>query len=174
MKVSRDAEHQPQHAKIGGILVQCSYIGGEFLLVAGVGVNTTNAAPTTSLRRVCDQLNACRVVAGLDVLETMSCEKLLARILQAFERLYIDFRLHGWGQNLDDKYLNYWLHSGQIVTIESIREGPKGRIVGISHSSANLLVDELDKDGRPAGQRHELNPDGNSFDFFHGLLKTKE
>jgi biotin---protein ligase len=66
------------------------------------------------------------------------------------------------------------LCSGQIVTLESISGRPRTRIVGIDGTSANLLVEELGADDRPTGRRHELGPDGNSFDFFHGLIKPKE
>src|SRR5437016_3086561 len=37
------------YVKIGGILVNSSYSDGVYNLVVGVGVNATNAAPTTSL-----------------------------------------------------------------------------------------------------------------------------
>ncbi|TRX96157.1 hypothetical protein FHL15_002881 [Xylaria flabelliformis] len=169
---SRNAT-QPTMAKIGGILVQSSTFEKEYLLVVGVGLNTTNASPTTSLTRVIDTLNVSRVSSGLPMLEPLSPEKLLARILVAFERLYIDFRIHGWDGTLKNLYTKNWLHSDQIVTIESIDGAPRGRIIGVSSTTSNLLVQELGNDNRPTSQIHELGPDGNSFDFFHGLLKSK-
>ncbi|KAI1754619.1 class II aaRS and biotin synthetase [Xylaria castorea] len=164
---------QPTMAKIGGILVQSSTFEKEYLLVVGVGLNTTNASPTTSLTRVLDTLNVGRIGGNLPILEPLSPEKLLARILVVFERLYIDFRIHGWDQTLKELYTKNWLHSNQIVTIESIDGRPRGRIIGISSTTSNLLVQELGNDNQPTGQIHELGPDGNSFDFFHGLLKSK-
>ncbi|KAI0399913.1 biotin-protein ligase [Xylaria palmicola] len=169
---SRNAT-QPTMAKIGGILVQSSTFEKEYLLVVGVGLNATNASPTTSLTHVLDTLNVGRIGGNLPILEPLSPEKLLARILAVFERLYIDFRIHGWDQTLKDLYMEHWLHSDQIVTIESIDGTPRGRIIGISSTTSNLLVQELGNDNQPTGQIHELGPDGNSFDFFHGLLKFK-
>ncbi|KAI0196566.1 putative biotin apo-protein ligase [Xylaria flabelliformis] len=160
-------------AKIGGILVQSSTFEKEYLLVVGVGLNTTNASPTTSLTRVVDTLNVGRIRSGLPMLEPLSPEKLLARILVAFERLYIDFRIHGWDGTLKNLYTKHWLHSDQIVTIESIDGAPRGRIIGVSSTTSHLLVQELGNDNQPTSQIHELGPDGNSFDFFHGLLKSK-
>jgi len=63
--------------------------------------------------------------------------------------------------------------SGQIVTLESVSGTPSGQIVGISRDHAHLLVEELGENGQPSGPVHDLHPDGNSFDFFHGLLKSK-
>jgi len=57
--------------------------------------------------------------------------------------------------------------------MESIAGAPRGRVTGISSETGHLCVEELNKDGQSTGQVHELWPDGNSFDFFHGLLKTK-
>lgn len=172
VQVSRDVD-QPKRAKIGGILVECSYSGDEYFLVVGIGLNATNASPTTSLRHVSDDLNIGRISNHLALLEPLSSEKLLARILHTFERLYIDFRVNGWDKSLNDLYVKHWLHTGQLVTIESISGKPRGRIVGISHTSGNLCVEELGEDDQPKGCIHELGPDGNSFDFLHGLLKTK-
>lgn len=59
------------------------------------------------------------------------------------------------------------------MTVESVIGRPRGRIVGIDNTSANLVVEELSHDDHPTGYKYELGPDGNSFDFFHGLLKTK-
>lgn len=60
------------------------------------------------------------------------------------------------------------------MTVDSASGRPRGRIVGIDNTSADLLVEELGKDDHPTGHKYKLSPDGNSFDFFHGLLKKKE
>ncbi|KAI1735089.1 biotin-protein ligase [Xylaria scruposa] len=169
---SRNAT-RPTMVKIGGILVQYNTFEKEYLLAVGVGLNTTNSSPTTSLTHVLDTLNVDRTRRGLPMLEPLSLEKLLACILNVFERLYIEFRVHGWDRALKHFYLQNWLHSDQIVTIESIDGAPRGRIVGISSTTSYLLVQELGNNNQPTGQIHELGPDGNSFDFFHGLLKSR-
>ncbi|KAJ2980802.1 hypothetical protein NUW58_g6850 [Xylaria curta] len=49
----------------------------------------------------------------------------------------------------------------------------RGRIIGISSTASDLLVQELGNDNRLTDQAHGLGPDGNSIDFFHRLLKSK-
>ena len=65
------------YVKIGGILVNSSYSSGAYDLVVGIGLNTTNAAPTTSLNALLPPGQA-----------PFTLEKLLARILTKFETIY--------------------------------------------------------------------------------------
>jgi len=164
---------QPSLAKVGGILVQCSGDGKEYFLVVGIGLNIMNSAPTTSLKHVLNALNVYRTSQNLPLLEPLSLEKLLARILVTFERLYTDFCKYGWAMSLEELYLRHWIHSNQIVTLETLPLAPHVRIIGITRDFAHLRVEELDKDGQTTKRIHELHPNGNSFDFFHGLLKKK-
>jgi len=89
------------YVKVGGILVNSSYAGGDYTLVAGVGLNVANAAPTTSV-------NALAKKAGLPPFQT---ERLLARMLNCFERIYETFRRDGWGRELEGAYYRDWLHA---------------------------------------------------------------
>ena len=153
------------YTKIGGILVNSSYNGGDYTLVVGIGLNTSNVAPTTSLNAV---LNAMKGGASLP---PFSLEKLLARILTTFEHLYDKFCMSGFAGELERLYYSHWLHSGQIVTLEA-EGGVRARIEGITTDWGFLLAEEV-REGRGTGKMFALQTDSNSFDFFKGLLKRK-
>ena len=96
------------------------------------------------------------------------------------------------------EYLSLWLHSGQEVSVsaEAVRESGGGSgdkdgqhasgdkdegtamvVEGLSHTGA-LLARRVHDGGGKAGKqkgrvRYELMPDGNSFDFFRGLIMKK-
>ena len=59
------------------------------------------------------------------------------------------------------------LARGDQVQIDMPGDGTELEIIGIAASSGLLSVD------RATGQQYELLPDGNSLDFFQGLLKRK-
>ncbi|KAI5236877.1 biotin holocarboxylase synthetase [Aureobasidium subglaciale] len=149
------------YAKIGGILINSSYSGGDYTLICGIGINVTNTAPTTSLNALCSAAN----------LPPIQLEKLLASILVNFESLYLRF-CHGGFSPLLDQYYRNWLHSGQIVTLEQ-EGGVRARITGITGDWGLLVAEELGWEDRPTGRKWELQSDSNSFDFFKGLLKRK-
>ena len=125
----------------------------------GVGLNTTNAAPTTSL-------NALQPPAPFTV------EKLLARILTTFSTLYNGFLQTGFNRGLEELYYSHWLHSDQIVTLEA-EGGARARIKGITNDWGLLVAEELGWEDRPTGKKWQLQSDSNSFDFFKGLVKRK-
>ncbi|KAA8898950.1 biotin-protein ligase [Sphaerosporella brunnea] len=152
------------YVKIGGILVNSSYQDNQFHLVVGAGINTHNAAPTTSLSALGNALPNASSLAPLVQ------ERLLARVLVTFEELYLRFCRSGW-EPFEAAYYRHWLHSGQVVTLE-MEGGARGRVVGVSRDWGLLKVEEL-RDERPTGKVWSLMSDGNSFDFFRGLLKRK-
>ncbi|KAF3927882.1 hypothetical protein ABW20_dc0105273 [Dactylellina cionopaga] len=51
--------------------------------------------------------------------------------------------------------------------------GVKAQIRGISMDDGSLVVDEFDEHNNRTGKAFKLLPDGNSFDFFNGLLRQK-
>ncbi|KAI9828032.1 MAG: biotin holocarboxylase synthetase [Thelocarpon impressellum] len=153
---------QKIYVKIGGILVNSSYAGNEYLLVVGIGLNTTNPAPTTSLNALLPPR-----------LQPFTLEKLLARILTVFEGLYTRFTHAGFSRELEELYYAHWLHTDQIVTLESAPNCPRARITGITRDFGQLRVQELGWEDRPTGRSWELQSDGNSFDFFKGLVRRK-
>lgn len=155
-------EGKPSHVKIGGILVNSSYSGGDYTLVVGIGINVANAAPTTGLN----------VLASKAKLPPFQGEKLLARILTSLKGIYGQFCRSGWDRALESQYYKNWLHSDQIVTLEA-EGGVKARVKGITSDFGLLLAEELGWEDRPTGKVWQLQSDSNSFDFFKGLLKRK-
>ncbi|KAF2147818.1 class II aaRS and biotin synthetase [Myriangium duriaei CBS 260.36] len=168
------------YSKIGGILISTSYTPSTpaYSLVCGAGVNVANAAPTTSLNQL----------AAYYGLPPFQLEKLLASILAQFEVLYTRFCAQGW-EALRGRYESVWLHAGQVVTLDAdVQSGERYvsgagytqpercRVRGISGDWGLLVVEEVvGEEGRerPTGKTWELQADGNSFDFFKGLLKRK-
>lgn len=155
-------DERKKYVKIGGILVNSSYSGGDYTLVCGVGVNVSNSSPTTSLN----------MLAAKQGLPPFTLEKLLASILTNFETLYDRFCKSGFSKEFEEVYYKYWLHSEQIVTLEA-EGGQKARVKGITKDWGLLVAEELGWEDRPTGKRFELQSDSNSFDFFKGLLKRK-
>ncbi|KAI0386493.1 biotin-protein ligase [Hypomontagnella monticulosa] len=151
----------PSYVKIGGILSNCSYSSGSYQIVLGIGINTTNGRPTTSL----DALLPSH-------LAPFRIEKLTAGILVRLETLYKTFIRRGFTRDMEDAYYKHWLHGRQIVNLEA-QGGVKARIVGITRDWGMLRAEELGSDDRPTGKIWALQSDENSFDFFRGLVKRK-
>ncbi len=127
--------------------------------VVGIGLNTANKAPTTSLN-------------ALNPPYPFTLEKLLARILTTYSRFYNRFLKMGFDEYFEGLYYQHWLHSGQIVTLEA-EGGVKARIKGISREWGLLIAEELGWADTPSGKTWMLQSDSNSFDFFKGLVKRK-
>jgi biotin--protein ligase len=150
--------------KIGGILVNSSYSGSTFDVVTGIGLNLSNTLPTTSLNLLAS--------SQVPPLKAFTHEKLLASILAHFETLYSTFCQAGFTKDMEEEYYNNWLHTDQIVTLES-EGGVKARIKGITRDWGLLLAEELGWEDRPTGRVVQLQSDSNSFDFFRGLVRRK-
>ena len=158
-------DRNENYTKIGGILVNSHYNTKEYIAVCGIGLNTANAAPTTSLNQLIPSLKK-------QNLEPFTLEKLLARILTVFEDLYNTFLETGFDHKMEQDYYKHWLHMGQIVTLEA-ESGQRAQIQGITRDFGLLIAQELGWEDRPTGKRFELQSDANSFDFFKGLVKRK-
>jgi biotin--protein ligase len=158
---SKDPKEK-SYVKIGGILVNSSYSGGDYTLVVGIGLNVNNSAPSVSLSQLASK-------AGLP---SFTLEKLLASALTHFEELYTRFCRTGFDASLESQYYDSWLHTDQLVTLEA-EGGAKARIKGITRDWGLLVAEEMNWEGRGTGRRWELQSDSNSFDFFRGLLKKK-
>lgn len=150
--------------KIGGILVSSSYSGSSYDVVCGIGLNLSNALPTTSLNQLAAGQNP--------PLKPFAQEKLLASILAAFESLYTDFCTKGFSRDMEEQYYRAWLHTDQIVELET-EGGARARIKGITRDWGLLLAEELGWQDRPTGKVISLQSDSNSFDFFRGLVRRK-
>jgi biotin--protein ligase len=150
--------------KIGGILVNSSYSGSSYDLVCGIGLNLSNALPTTSLNLLASTQSP--------PLKAFTQEKLLASILAQFENLYSTFCQAGFTRDMEGDYYDNWLHTDQVVTLET-EGGVKARIKGITRDWGLLLAEELGWEDRPTGKLITLQSDSNSFDFFRGLVRRK-
>ncbi|CAI6340416.1 unnamed protein product [Periconia digitata] len=161
--------------KIGGILVNSSYSGAEYNVVCGIGLNLDNPLPTTSLNSLLPSLSSSSVATESEsTLKPLTHEKLLASILACFEELYRDFCRLGWSKEMEEEYYACWLHSGQIVDLETDEaSGMRARIKGITRDWGLLLAEELGWQDRPTGRMVALQSDSNSFDFFRGLVRRK-
>ncbi|KAL2198070.1 biotin-protein ligase [Corynascus similis CBS 632.67] len=163
--------NQISYVKVAGILANCAYSSGSYQVVLGIGINTNNARPTTSLDAVLPLLESSKK------LETFRIERLLARILTRLEALYSEFCRNGFSRELEGKYYQHWLHSNQIVTLEA-EGGVKARVVGITRDWGMLMAEEVTDNGingalRSTGKVWALQSDENSFDFWKGLVKRK-
>jgi biotin--protein ligase len=185
-----DARASPEdprsYVKIGGVLVNSSYAGGDYTLVVGVGLNLANPSPTTSVAAlVRDFLPPSSTSSSSTAVPPPpppQPEKVLASILVQFENLYARFCQTGWNERLERMYYDVWLHMDQVVTLEE-HGGMKARIKGITRDWGMLVAEEVvDEGGRGGlrlgggeggGKRFELQSDSNSFDFFRGLVKRK-
>ncbi|KAJ5501342.1 Biotin-protein ligase N-terminal [Penicillium expansum] len=163
-----DDPEQKRYTKICGILINSHFMSNEYISVVGIGVNATNASPTTALTT----LAARYASPGAATASPVTLERLLARILTTFEALYTRFLRTGFDRGFEAMYYEDWLHMHQIVTLEE-EGGARARIQGITRDWGLLLAEELGWNDRPTGRVWQLQSDSNSFDFFRGLVKRK-
>ncbi|KAL6629894.1 hypothetical protein ACP70R_029659 [Stipagrostis hirtigluma subsp. patula] len=147
--------------KVGGILCTSSYQPKVYNICTGIGLNVDNEKPTTCLN------------AGLQEIKAdsprLKREEIMASFFNKFENLFEIFSNQGF-QVLEEQYYDSWLHSGQRVVVQDVHDGQSGdsvvTIQGLT-PAGYLYAIGLD------GESYELHPDGNSFDFFKGLVRRK-
>eukprot|EP00899_Mesostigma_viride_P002884 jgi/Mesvir1/12597/Mv17926-RA.1 len=146
--------------KVGGILCNSSYQNGQFLVVAGVGLNVSNPQPTLCINDLCGHPSS-----------PVTREQLLASFFNKYERMHDLFASYGF-EPFISSYIACWLHSNQEVTLQET--DASGRPVEVRlvikglTPSGYLLATSTDN-----GRQYELHPDGNSLDFFKGLVRKK-
>lgn len=157
--------------KLGGILCNTCYRDHQFHLTIGIGINVSNSTPTTCLNDlVLDHVGKFhnREMSS-DVVSSpppIRRERLLAGILNLLERM-LNILVEEGFEPFQHQYYSYWLHSQQKVVVQDESTGPiEVTIIGLSQSGYLLAEDD-------EGHRHELHPDGNSLDFFKGLIRRK-
>jgi biotin--protein ligase len=181
--------------KLGGILCHSSFRDGQFHVIMGVGVNVSNRTPTTCIEELIEKkiqeilLEATGGATGGEAgsgekinFENLriSREALLADVMTRLEPMLVQLAENGF-RPFESDYYEAWLHSGQRVQLEEQVSGGSGgggdgdgnevRLVGVTVrglSPHGYLMAEDD-----AGEVYELHPDGNSFDFFKGLVRKK-
>lgn len=162
------------HIKVCGILVNTNVVNNQYKLIVGTGINLDNEAPTTSINSTIKLLNEQRRSQGnLPSLPLLSSEELLAKYVHAFSKLYTTF-LHQGFTPLLPTYYSHWFHTGQVVRLQD-HGNTRVKIVGITDDWGLLEAVEVDMQNRVinCGQRFYLQPDGNSFDMFKGLISRK-
>jgi biotin---protein ligase len=98
----------------------------------------------------------------------MCREEFLAAFLNIYEAMETEFMEKGFTPFLQP-YLDHWLHTDQVVQVASDTDGDSkvpAVIKGLTATGC-LLAEGAQ------GEKLELYPDGNSFDFLSGLLKRK-
>lgn len=168
-----ETEYQDLFFKVSGILVNTTVLDGEYVIVIGIGINVSNAAPSKSLNRLVDEINdRIRVPQGKPPYGHFEEEPLLAYFMHIWEDMIRNFQFQGF-RAFEQEYYDKWLHTDKIVTLEQYGN-TKAVIKGVSSDFGMLIAEEVDRDNKPTGKLFELQPDGNSFDMMKGLLKKKQ
>lgn len=149
--------------KVGGVLCTSTYKSKKFNVSVGIGLNVSNAKPTTCL-------NAALKRTGLTA-NQLQREDIVAAFFNKFESFYDAFVSQGF-QALEKQYLKTWLHSGQRIIVQKKDENQdqiSETVVTVKGLTASGYLLAITDDGETC----ELHPDGNSFDFFKGLVRRK-
>lgn len=97
-------------------------------------------------------------------------EEFLASFLNIYEEMELEFIRHGFAPFMDE-YIAHWLHTNQVVQVaangSSNEVKTAATIKGLTSTGCLLAEDTI------SGDKLELYPDGNSFDFLSGLIKRK-
>ncbi|KAI3781470.1 hypothetical protein L2E82_11485 [Cichorium intybus] len=148
--------------KVGGILCTSKYRSKKFNVSAGVGLNVDNVKPTTSLNAALRKLNC-----GYK----LQREEITSSFFNKFEHFFHILINQGF-QPLEELYYKTWLHSEQRIIVQEQNEDqdlPIENVVTIKGlTSSGYLLAITDN-----SEMCELHPDGNSFDFFKGLVRRK-
>lgn len=143
--------------KVGGVLCQSTYAGGLFRVAIGLGLNVDNDEPTTCVNAL--------LRAKAPQAAPLSREAVLAATLVEYERLE-RITAERTFKAIEAEYTAAWLHTGQRVTL--LEQGNPVRMVIQGLAPNGFLLGES-----AAGERFELHPDGNSFDWMQGLVRRK-
>ncbi|GAA5845094.1 hypothetical protein JCM11251_000007 [Rhodosporidiobolus azoricus] len=171
-----EGEGMERYKKIGGILVNSTFSDGSFNLVIGCGINTSNPRPTTSVNELIELHNRRRGAA----LRPFQPEALLAVILAKFSEMWDPFLRDGFEPFLD-RYLTRWIHSDQVVNLETTGQTVRISSITLDHGLLRTVPVQVDRNGREVfagsiggqAQHIDLQPDGNRFDLMKGLIYSR-
>lgn len=147
-----NAKHDSM-VKVGGILCQSSYWQQQFVVTIGFGLNVSNAHPTRCTNDLFRE-------AGHP---EPSREAILASFFNVLEDHLEEFDRSGF-EPFRAAYEGMWMHTMQLLRLED------GSNVQVEAITSNGLLRARDIQ---TGVLHDLQPDGNSLDWFKGLLKRK-
>ena len=156
-----------KYVKISGALVNSQYINGQYNLVWGCGVNVSNPAPTTSLNLVLEKINKVRQQQGKSALPPYEPEKLLAKLMYTIDSFYRVFEKSGLEPFLP-LYYKRWFHLNQKVDVDGANGRRSCIVRGITSDYGMLVAEDVQ-----TKETLHLQPDGNSFDIFKGLIYKK-
>lgn len=161
--------NEERYVKISGTLLNSQVYNGMYNLICGIGVNLSNEGPTVSLNRIVEHLNCLRKMRSLSPLLPIQPEVLLAKLVFTLG-LFFDVYRHLGIKPFLPLYYKRWFHSSQLVSLD--REGngkiKKCIIKGITPDHGLLIAQDTD-----TKETYELQPDGNSFDIFKGMIYRK-
>lgn len=160
--------------KIGGIIVNSDVSSASSVqrLIIGLGLNIYNNRPTSCLHNLLKDQDL-----SPSVVEKLSPSYFLAKILNRFSTMYPEFERTGFKAFLNDYYAN-WIHTDQLVNIESNAELQEGNLSDQSaDKSKNYEICGINDFGHLVAksllypsQYLELQPDGNRFDMTKQMI----
>uniref|UniRef100_A0A5S6QEX7 BPL/LPL catalytic domain-containing protein n=1 Tax=Trichuris muris TaxID=70415 RepID=A0A5S6QEX7_TRIMR len=139
--------------KIGGVLVKSAVSSVSCSFVMGCGLNFANEKPTVSLLSILPKN-----------VPQLHAEQVIAMALSRMEQFVSMLEEHKIAE-LQALYRKHWLHSGQKVTM--VDTGELVEVVDLDKHGYLLVRSEED------GKTFSLQPDGNSFDMMHNLIRSK-
>lgn len=164
---------EPAFVKVSGLLVNTNFINNSYSLLLGCGLNVSHDGPTTSLNSWVKLLNKEREQARMTLLPLIEVEKLQALYMNNLDTILKKFVNNGPEEILPD-YYDLWLHNNQIVTLTD-HNNIRAKIVGITKDYGLLIAKELvtGTNTQFTGNTYHLQPDGNTFEIFKGLISKK-
>ncbi|SCU99222.1 LAFA_0G22738g1_1 [Lachancea sp. 'fantastica'] len=166
-------ELEPAFVKISGLLVNTNFINNQYSLLLGCGLNVSHDGPTTSLNSWIRILNQEREQSHMSLLPEVEVEKLQALYMNNLDQLMKQFINYG-ADGMLPEYYKLWLHTNQIVTLTD-HHNVRAKLVGITKDYGLLIAKELASGTNTqfTGNLYHLQPDGNTFDIFKGLISKK-
>ncbi|CEP62548.1 biotin--[acetyl-CoA-carboxylase] ligase BPL1 LALA0_S05e08086g [Lachancea lanzarotensis] len=167
------SELEPAYVKISGLLVNTNFINNQYSLLLGCGLNVSHDGPTTSLNSWIGILNKEREHLQMPLLPEVEVEKLQALYMNNLDQIIKKFINYGADSMLSE-YYKLWLHTDQIVTLTD-HHNVRAKLVGITKDYGLLIAKELTPGTNTqfTGNLYHLQPDGNTFDIFKGLISKK-
>ncbi|XAO22968.1 biotin-[acetyl-CoA-carboxylase] ligase [Cryptococcus bacillisporus CA1280] len=180
--------------KLGGILVNTSYVGGKWRIVVGCGINVLNALPTSSISQLHSLLSAklSFTSSNKPLPPAPTMEGTFARIMSSFDAKWEQFIEEKGFKGFMDEYHGRWLHSGQDVLLTTTEPHTRVRILSITPDHGLLrCIPISDKPKTSTGLTPLYNRDVDageddrgswsspspssapSFDLMSGLIKRK-
>jgi len=134
-------------------------MGDQMFVKIGVGFNLSNSHPTECLNKILNEHN----------LPEWKREKFIAKFMNQFEDCFMKINKTNNLNEFINDFQKYWLHSNQLVSVESLTNEDKTcQIVGINEYGY-LRVKTI-KDN----SEHILQPDGNRFDYMNNLIILRD